>query len=257
MMLSPSRLTVLAAGIKGVGTRQAKEACRCAMCGTTIQQGELLDDFSPGDSFTDYPSLACPTSKVICGDCKAVWRKEFMQKYSKAVITAEGIFPFAKMENQAYWLLNPPSTPFLIIVSDQQQQHLVWRAPVNRSRDIYQIRYGGSVLTIRPKKLAEALEASAFLVERVNQGLGKGMKAIKNPFERLDWEMKDLRHGRLRRDVLSLLNEPSADEARIKNSIALLQGMSAGEMWAMCAMLSGKLPVKPEPVLSPKNPLAV
>ena len=244
--ISPSKLAVTAAGIRPVGSQRAKKECRCAMCGTEIKVGELLDDFVTGAGFTDYPALACKPSKVICGDCKAVWRKEFMQKYSKAVISEEGIFPFAKMENQAYWLLNPPKTPFIMMVSDQQQQHLVWRCPVNYSSEIYQLRFGGSTMTIRRTVLLDALAAAQLLVRTFNEGKKKG-EQIKNPFWRLDWNMLDLRHGLLRNDLASLQDDESM---KAKD---LLRSISSGEMWALCVLLAGKEPVRPDPVVTPSN----
>lgn len=244
-LISPSKLTVMAAGIAPVGSRKAQEDERCAMCGTSILAGDLIDDFSPGDSFTDHPALAAKCSRVICADCKAVWRKEFMQKYSKSVICKDGVFPFAKMENQAYWLLEPPETPFVIIVSDQQQQHLIWRAPVNYSRDLYQIRFGSTILTIRRPILLESVKAARSLVDAMNAGGKK--PAIKNPFERLDWAIEDLRHGRLRQDVLAL---PDAEK-----EIALLRSLTPGEMWGLCVLLAGKGPVRPDPSITPKTGL--
>lgn len=246
-VISPSHLTVMAAGLQPIGIWRAGTPCRCAMCGTAIQTGELADNFLPGDSFTDHPALAAKSSGVICGDCKAVWRKEFLQKYSKSVICEEGVFPFAKMENQAYWLLNPPNTPFIMMLSDQQQQHLVWRAPVNLSRDLYQIRFGGSVLTIRRPVLLEALAASKYLAGRLNEGAKK--PAFKSPFERLDWNMADLRHGRLRHEALAL-----RDEEALK-AIALLRSITPGEAWALCVLLAGKEPVRPEPAITPQTGL--
>lgn len=246
-ILSPSRLTVLASGIQPAGSRKSKNECRCAMCGTTIFAGDLIDDFAPGDAFTDYPALAAKSSDVICADCKAIWRQEFLQKYSKSVICDEGVFPFAKMENQAYWLLNPPQSPFIMILSDQQQQHLIWRAPVNLSRDLYQIRFGSALLTIRRLILVEAMEASRYLVELLNATEKK--PRTKSPFVRLDWEMSDLRHGRLRDEVLSL----PGDEAQ--KMVGLLRSLTPGESWALCVLLAGKEPVRPEPVLTPKTGL--
>lgn len=247
--LSPSRLVVTAAGLKPVGTTRAASPCRCAMCGTEIQAGELLDAFMPGDAFTDTPALAAPTSTVVCGDCKAVWRKEFMQKYSKSVICAEGVFPFAKMENQAYWLLNPPATPYIVIVSDQQQQHLVWRAPVNTSQDLMRIRFGGAVLAIRRQVLRQALEASSRLTERLNAGNKKA--GTKTPFERLDWHIEDLRHGRLRLDILALTDEQS------RQDINLLRRLTPGEYWALCVLIAGKTPVRPDPVITPATGMPI
>jgi CRISPR type IV-associated protein Csf1 len=248
--LSPSRLTAKAAGLKPMGSRKAEEECRCAMCGTKILAGEMIDDFAPGDGFTDHPALNYPLSPVICGDCKAVWRKEFMQKYSKSIISEEGVFPSAKMENQAHWLLNPPNPPFIFILSDQQQQHLIWRAPVNLSRDVYQIRFGGTVMTVRRDMLLKAFSAAKRLVETFNAGKSKAEQFKgKHPFVRLDWNLEDLNHGMLRQDFARLEDEQS------KQDIALLRRLTNGELWALCVLLAGKDPVKPEPVCTPTSGL--
>jgi CRISPR type IV-associated protein Csf1 len=236
--VSPSHLVIEATGIPPLGTRKAKEAYRCAMCGIEIHPGDMIDDFLPGEAFTDHPSLADQGSHVICGACKAIWNKDFTQKYSKTVISREGIFPFAKMEHQAYWLMEPPEPPFIMIQSDQQQQHLIWRAPVNLSREVFAIRYGNRILTIRRGFLQEAVEACKSLAAKLPKKTGK---SVKLPFHRLDWKLESLSHGRWRNELYDL----DAGE-----EISTIKRMSFGELWGACVILNSKAVSKPEAVMS-------
>lgn len=237
---SPSELAVTAAKLEPSGTHHASGLCHCAMCGLTIQAGELISDFNYGDTFTDFNALAYRESKVICGNCRTIWRSEFMGGYAKSVMTEQGIFPFSKMENQAYFLLNPPRTPFLMLLSDQKKQHLVWRSPINTVRDVFAFRFGSALLVIRHQYLLQALDATKLLVDKHNEGKKK-MHHIKTPFVRLDWNLTSPSHGQIRESVLSL------DDAESRRAVGLLRGATHGEKWALCPILACKSPVKPEP----------
>lgn len=235
-LISPSKLAITGANFKPIGV-PAKTPGRCLMCGFEHQKGDLVVDSNLSDSFTNWADLAAPASHVICGYCASSSQDPWTQAWMHAVITEKGVYKFASNNDIAYWLLNPPSTPFIMMKGDQQKQHLVWRTPVNYSREIYQVRIGEKMVTIRLKHLLSArdsaLALSALLEEQAQ--ITKKTKATKfyTPFIRPVREMDDYVAGRLRREV-----EVMAQENDIANHHAkVLKQCTPGEIWALTAVL--------------------
>lgn len=243
-MKSPSELVLRACGRQPLGA-PAKKPGRCAMCGFEHQPGDMVEPFKPGDSFTDWSSLRNPESRVVCGWCAAVRGKEFTQTYAKSVVCSEGLFPFAKNDHIAYWLLNPPSGPFLMFASDQKIQHVIWRTDVSRSPDVYNIRYGEQQFMIRREKLLSGLDACRQITAALNAGRKKA--AINTPFKLLSRDLSSLDHGALRSDVLELAKSDTA----VQQAINELMTLTHGEIWGLNALIYAKEPHRPEPVFIP------
>lgn len=243
-MIGPSELVLRAAGRKPLG-EPAKQAGRCAMCGSEHKEGDLIMPFKPADSFTDWASLRMPQSSVICGWCVEVWNADFTQKYLKSVVSLEGVFPCAKNDHIAYWLLNPPPPPFLIFLGDQKRQHLVWRTDMSLSRDVFSVRFGEKQMLIRREKLVSGLAACHEVVAALNLDRKKGK--LKSPFRSLARELDDFQHGSLRQDVLALYQT----EPTLQPYIDCLLSLTPGEIWGLTAVLYAQNPHRPEAVLSP------
>lgn len=261
-LISPSDLVMRAAGRTPPRGEPAGKSGYCAMCGKPHTENDLVFPFEPEASFTDHNSLSDPTSSVICGSCVGVWSGEFTQTYSKSVICEEGVFPSAKNNHIAYWLLNPPNPPFIMMLSDQKRQHLVWRTPVNYSNKVYQVRFGSKLLTIRLNRLKQAVESCRLLSEAAS--VGRKGAALKSPFLSMARELDDLKHGRINPNVLKAvrLEEESAQLEKTMTEIELrqlplrqaledLNTITPGEMWALTALLYATNPHRPEPVLTP------
>lgn len=249
-LISPSELTVAASGTALGGGTAALIDGRCAMCGQTHVAGELVQPFKPGATFTDLSALACATSRVVCRACIAVWTLDFTQRYAKSVVCAEGVFPAAKNDHIAYWLLNPPPPPFLFYLSDQKQQHLVWRAPVNLSTELYQVRFGMKTFTIRRAHLAAALESARTLAAALSdERRAKGNRGapVKSPFTALARENDDLHNGMLRNSVIAL----AAGSPALQAHVDTILHCTPGEIWGLSALLYAKEPHRPAPSLVP------
>lgn len=133
-------------------SRVASESC--CMCGVHIEDDDChARPF--GIAFNNQPQLRAPESDYICNHCASL-DNSLLQKYAKSVITSDGFYKFASNLDRAYWLLNPPEAPFLMIYGTQKNQHLAWYAPVNQSQEVFYVQLGYQVLRIRKSKLLEA-----------------------------------------------------------------------------------------------------
>jgi len=247
MSAHASKLAVQAAGYTNKGLMKAEQAGICAMCGQRHEVGEMVSPFVPTDSFMDYQFLRCKTSSIACGWCAAMWNDVFTQKALKTVICTDGIFPAASNVNIAYWLLNPPNGDWIWVMGDQKKQHIIWRSPVNRSREIFQIQNGEVTHTIRRDRLMPAVDASRRLADKASDGR-KGAK-LKSPFVRLSRDVDDPAHGAIRSDlhVLSLTNPDVGADIRF------IQSLTVGEMWALTALLYAEPSEKPLPYCTPSQ----
>lgn len=256
-MISPTQLLIKTLNIAPEGSETAAESGCCVMCAGHYGPGDVIEPFTPGDSFTDYADLQYPAGTHICGACKATWRKEFMQNYTKSVVGDGALFPFFSNDAVAYWLLNPPPPPYLMFISTQQLGHIVWKVPVNLSRDVMLVRYNDKVLKIRRGHLLEGIEAARLLSDRLiaaqaanTKGKPKSGAARKfiNPLS-VDRSLERAGHGAIRSDVRALAEQDS----EAAQAIRILETATIGETWALAHILYSENPAKPEAKLLPNQ----
>lgn len=225
--VSPSKLYCLAAGVAPVGTHTLEasaDALTCAMCAGRIEPG---DCYTPArgqfnDAFNNKIDLV-EGAKHVCGHCMALWSKDWLQRYSKTYACSAGVFKLASNEDQARFILHPPAPPYVVIQSTTQQQHLIWRAPVNHSTDLIHLRFGDELLTIRRTFLLEkALPAWNALCALMKELGLKGMPAS------LDRELSSGSMGCVRSDVAKL-----ATQAGQGALVQILNTLSMGEWWGI------------------------
>lgn len=245
VLVYASELACKAAGRSPVGEHQATEIGRCAMCARPHEQGESVAAFNPLTSFTDWASLKAPASTSICRWCKSVWDRSFTQTWLKTVVTPEGIFPAARNDHLAYWMLNPPQGPWLFLQGDQKIQHVVWRAPVNYSPDFYFVRAGESLLSIRRQHLRDGVEAVRALAATATQlRAAKRGAPLKSPFLTLSRDRDAPSQGALRHELLKHA-QTDKDTAR---QVDVVGNLTAGELWALTAVLYAADPHRPDPI---------
>ena len=256
MSTSPSQVAIRAAGRSHAGTFLATEAGFCAMCGQPHMVGEPVAKFVPTDSFTDFQALRKASSQLQCGWCAGMWNVDFTQKALKTVMCSEGVFPAASNADIAYWLNHPPKGEWIWVMGDQKRQHIVWRTTVNASQEVFQVRQGENMMTIRRSRLFDALHAARRLALaatelRRNTALAKGRKAsgtaFKSPFVRLSRDLDEPLHGAIRDDLHRLaITNPT-----VRADVALLQSSTPGELWALTALLYAEpSPARPSPYFS-------
>lgn len=228
---SPSRIALEAAGRSPVGVLKAKCDGNCAFCGHAYLTSDLVMPFAPESSFTDYGSMRRPGSKFLCGWCAGAWNVDFTQKALKTVMCSEGVFPAASNADIAYWLTNPPKGNWVWVMGDQKRQHIVWRATVNTSQSIFQIRLGENNMTVRREHLFLAVDAARRLA--VTASTGRKGAALKSPFLRLSRDLDEPAHGMVRDDLHRL----AQTNVQVRADVRLMQSCTPGELWALTAML--------------------
>jgi len=231
--ISPSALAVQALGMQPQGVPSPREGI-CAMCAAPIAVGDLFVRTEYGQNFTDDASLAARGSGMLCGHCATAKTVGSMRLMQKAVFTREGAYPLAKDIHRAWFLLTPPEPPFVAVVSNSMQQHLVWRTPVSWSKDLFHVRFGGHLFKIRRPVLLEALDACAKFMSSQPENAGKTGDAIrKHPYVLLSRDAEELTHGVLRSDL-----GPTP---------AILHRLTPGEVWALATLAKAKTPSPEKP----------
>lgn len=156
-----SELVCRALGItpsSSIGHPAEGEGC-CGYCGKPVKPGDVVETLEFKKTFIDQNMCADPVSEYACVYCTEVMdHSVFLQKLSTGVFTEEGMYPASKKINRAYFLLNPPAPPFSFAIQNGKSQHVVWKAPVNLSRDVFVVQLGDLSLTVRHAKLMAAVK---------------------------------------------------------------------------------------------------
>lgn len=204
----------------------------CAMCAAPLPAGTAANPITKHTfdaAFNNRADLRATSGRYVCGDCQALWTKDWMQKYSKTFATSDNVYKFASNDQQAAFLLNPPEPPFCAIFSTKQQQHMIWRTPLSLSRAIYVVRVDGDLLQIRQAHLLEGLRAyrhaEAVMATTPLERTGRKLKPPAALFSR---ELARHDMGCVRADVAELLRQTG--DAWV---IDTLHGLSMAEWWAL------------------------
>ena len=243
-----SQLYRRAAGVKPTGAPAGKD-CTCIMCGARLGAGDLVNPILKdtfGDSFNNKLDIH-RSGDVLCGDCDALWSKDFLQKYSKTYATPEGVFKLASNLDIQAFILRPPSPPFVAIYNTRQQQHMIWRTPVCLSSDLLIVRMDDEILKVDRAKVLAAVRAWQFVQERMKVLGFKGMPAYP------ERTLSSRATGSIREDVATKIGAESPEGEK---AIQALRALRMGEWWAMTALKGVDLDAPdswpmPEKLLSP------
>lgn len=216
----------------------SKEKTVCVFCGDTIAVGTLCSRFRPGDTFMDGPELcARDTAKdVVCGYCIHLTTKPVMQSTQYVCITTKQVLPMRQLAHKKWLLLHPPEPPFVVVQSDTQLAHLIWRTPVTQSKDLWYVRLGKRQLIVRMPLVREALQRFAALADRVPIAQPKTKKSkeaprLRSPFTSLGYELDDLDFWKIRSDVRPYLKP---------DDLAMINSLRPGEYWALAILTANK-----------------
>jgi len=240
-MVTSSELACISTNTKPIGTRKATANGHCGVCGGAIRAGDLVDDMVFGASFSNHNELADEMADDKCGYCAAILSNtKFILNFSTCVYTKKEAFPFGKKINRAWFLINPPTPPFAITVQATKSQHVVWRAPVSLSKEVFYVQLGDNTLKIRHKFLMNAINTTTLLRDAYEKQLEdiafktkkKAKKTDRNKLRPLNYgEMKGqmLKLGQLQYWVKKLIKEGYVTE----KDIASLKALNWGEAWAL------------------------
>lgn len=286
-----SDIAIQGAKLELDGAPWKSEATGCACCGKPILPGDIAvrDKDRFGASFTDGPSLARRGSGAVCGACSALMNAKPLMALQHVVITRDAVYPIRKDIHRAWFLLTPPEPPYVAVVSDTKQAHLIWRTPPTLDNRLMIVRLGGRILRIRRPILERALvdcQIAADALNATRSGLGavaepatgapigaggkvkakaksrKPEEGLRHPFMRLGREFDDPRQGVIRRELL--VSPLAAPGTPVAAAIGRLLALGPGELWALATLAKRKVeaPEKPAPLelnaeaLSPLDELA-
>lgn len=231
--LSPSKIAVLAAIKSGLIESQikvdvvAKRDCICGRCGAPIKVNDMVALNKPSKAFNDFAFMADRFSPYLCEWCPSLDGKGFILNWGNAVASENGMMKLNYIEDRAYAILNPPETPYVMVMMTAKQQHLFWRAPVNLGHEYMRVRMGNSVIQInRPIVLSayEKIKEAGPIMTKPNGKAG----VAKHPFLMLSSEIGKPTHA---------IPHPRLND-KGQELLKSLGGLTAGDTWALGNLLS-------------------
>ena len=146
---------------------RATHDCHCALCGKAILKDEVSQANTAyvsrvGSAFNDAQYMSDAGSPELCVYCVTTTSQPFIAKFGSSVITEEGLFPFSKAEDLAWWMLNTPmNKPFVMAMkkSAMLSMHTIWRTPINLSGDFFQIRHANNIYQVNRDRVFKAFNS--------------------------------------------------------------------------------------------------
>lgn len=249
--MTATTLARRALGLKAQGT-PTNAATRCVCCGSAIAKGELSEPMTDSSTFTNGRNLlhhhhSAEGPSRMCGDCVPFFSVGPMTALQKAIVTEDGAYYIGKKDYRAWFILYPPKTPFAVVFSDTQRQHLLWRTPVTLDPDHWLVQLGAQTLMMDRRRVIKAFEVCAKIGQAYLKETGK---QLRSPFVGLDPTMAEMESGRIRAYVRRF-----AHEHGLSAEIDFLDTLSRGELWGLGPLLfTGGVGVQPEKLsASPKD----
>lgn len=152
---------------------------RCFYCGMNCDERYTAKQ-CVSDTFNDWGYVAFVASEYVCAGCVEMLNekrempgREKPQKtrnYSW-LITSDKATPLNKGQRvpMVDACLNPPNPPFVLCIATSGQRHLLFKSPVNLSRDTIAVQLEFERITFTPQQLRERIS----LVESLAKVLGK------------------------------------------------------------------------------------
>lgn len=239
----------LAANALGLGPigRPAESPLVCCATGQAIAVGESYVPASFGAGFTDGRALMRHPGipPVLSGHLAPFFSKAVMDKCQRVIFTDEGAYPIGKGENRVWFMLNPPTPPFVVIFATSKTQHMVWRAAVTLDADLWHVQHGRRSLTVHLPTVHTAVKLARELCEAAAKR-GQKKKPPRSPFNSLDPDMSDRETGVIRPDMWRLAEE----DPTYRPHVAALEQLGPGELWAIGTLLfRSDAPVKPDRIV--------
>ncbi|GGE47816.1 hypothetical protein GCM10011391_28220 [Pullulanibacillus camelliae] len=142
----------------------------CFLCGDPMTQGiKIKKAFS--SVFTDWNQANNPQGTHICSACAfsvLTNKKARIGVRMFSLIAADKLYITNRKELRE-WLLDPPEPPFLAMCAVSQKKHLIMKAIVNYSRDIFSVQYEETPVTVDRVKFTNLLN----LIEHFLYGFTK------------------------------------------------------------------------------------
>lgn len=204
-------------------------ATTCSHCARPIAEGDLFSPFQANEFFSDTRDLAAYNG-TVCWRCVHLRKKPYMDGLLFKLVTRTDVYPIATNAAKSWLFQTPPEGPFLVLHSSTgQTQHLGWRGQVTLDNRLISVRFGPTLYSVRPAVIRDIVK----LAKRINED----QKQWINPLL-FDRAGSDSSHGRINPKARPLL---TAEECQF------LMSISAGERWAVAAVVNAKMPEPEQP----------
>lgn len=146
---------------------------RCFYCGAGCAESHPAAQHR-SDTFIGWSDVAFPASGYVCAGCVRATDESDRSRRPRMfswLITRHDAIAMHKgqLDQIATWCLAPPAPPFAIVAAVGGQKHLIFRAPVNHSREVITVQFELERVTYRPPELAARLD----LCKRLAAASGK------------------------------------------------------------------------------------
>jgi CRISPR type IV-associated protein Csf1 len=209
-----------------------QERASCMLCGTDIAQGEPCESVRLNVNFTDYASLAAPSSDFGCWGCQQARKAEngMLQIAAKAVYTDDGVYKAHSRAEQAYHLYHPPKGRFLWVNSISKAEHVVWRTPIALNEERFPVRVGPHLVVVERRRVFDALGYWRLALAAI-QASDKKYANMVQPCESLDPDLMDGGSLRLKKWIVAL------SLSEVENLREALTQLSTGDAWALSVLV--------------------
>ncbi|EMO53921.1 hypothetical protein [Leptospira noguchii] len=145
---------------------------KCYYCGSSCNQNFSVKEYVK-KTFTNRDIVAQPASMYVCGGCVASFAEKItvqlmddeirdtqrVRQYSWIITENSKIAATKKhIKELREVILNPPNPPFLIVLADSGQKHLIFRSKIAYSKDIFPVTLEDQVILVRSNVLRERIE---------------------------------------------------------------------------------------------------
>jgi CRISPR type IV-associated protein Csf1 len=152
---------------------------RCFYCGLDCDQSHTVKDHVK-KTFTNLDIVKCPGSEYVCGCCVAsLITVTTTVLFDGDVKTGRGAAPrtyswvLTGHQNKAFskkhfdfareMLSNPPAPPFSIVLADSGKKQIIFRAPVNFERDIFNVQFEEEQILVDRARFEELLTLATYI----------------------------------------------------------------------------------------------
>lgn len=162
--MDPAKFACESLGLTPLGEPSEKPFV-CRFTGYLHDAGTPVLPGKVSSSFMDAPELSREGTETVrdeglmSGYVSALMSKPVMAKIFNSLITSKGGFKIAKAVHRKHFLLNLPEPPFLVACgASMNVQHVVWRTPVALSKEVFPIRVGQRIWTVRMDRVRRMIE---------------------------------------------------------------------------------------------------
>lgn len=153
------------------------ESAECWLCGGPAGEAPWPLARAISSTFTNHTLAAAPRSGSVCEPCAYLASGDAWREYcaahpemglksvsplswrSYSHVVAMGIHACPVRSGWQRWLFEPPPPPFVYVIAESGQKHLLFRAEAAHERDLYPVQVEEDRIWVQPGPLRECVDA--------------------------------------------------------------------------------------------------